>query len=315
MTDNQYDVIIIGGGPAGLSAAQYTSRAGLKTLVLDKNPHAGALGYANRIENYPGVPTPMAGTELLEIFRKQAESFGSQIIKDQVYGVDLTDDTKKVFAGEGEYSTRTIIIATGSMGRKPGIEGEERLTGRGVSYCATCDAPFHKNKEVVIAGNISEIMEELDSVLKVVSKAHIIPQAKGMTDELRNALGSEPDINLLEGAKIKSINGEKSVSSVTIIKNDNTTEDIEVSGVFLYFHGNSPIVDFLYGTLETAEEGCLHVNREDMSTSVPGVFAAGDVSCGKIRQIVLATAEGCLAALAAEKYISKRKGFRSQWSS
>ena len=313
MTKNGYDVIVVGGGPAGLSAAQYASRAGLKTLVIDKNPLSGALGSSSMVENYPGVLSPMPGPELLNLFRKQAEKFGAEIIKDQVHGIDFTDENRTVFAGSGEYRAPAIIIATGSMGRKPSIEGEERLTGRGVSYCATCDASFHSGKEAAIAGYISEIAEELDQILKHVSKVHLVPQTKGMTDELRGIFNNEKKINLIENAKLKSINGENSVSSITIAEADGSEKEIEVSAVFLYLHGNKPVVDFLYESLQLSEEGCLIVNKEDMSTSIPGVFAAGDVSCRKVRQVVLATSEGCLAALSAERFLSKRDGFRAQW--
>lgn len=313
MNDTGYDVIVIGGGPAGLSAAQYASRSGLKTLVIDKNPGAGALGSTLKIENYPGVPASMTGTELLEIFRKQAEGFGAKILRDQVYGVELEGKEKKIYTAGGEYTAKSVIIATGSMGRKPGISGEEKLIGRGVSYCATCDAPFHRGKEVAIAGGISEIIEEIDGVLKFVSKIHLIPQGAGMTDELTGVLTSNPQINFIEGAKVIAINGESSVTSVSVKTKNGAEEDIPVSAVFLYLHGNSPVIDYLYDTVKTSEGGCLSVNREDMSASIPGVFAAGDVSCKKVRQVVLATAEGCLAALSAEKYLAKREGFRAQW--
>jgi thioredoxin reductase (NADPH) len=313
MENKIYDTVIIGGGPAGLSAAQYTARAGLTTLVIDKNPLAGALGSTSKIENYPGVPKKMTGPELLNIFREQAAAFGAEIVKDQVYGVDFSGEEKKIITGDGGYSAKTVIIATGSMGRKPSIPGEEAFTGRGVSYCATCDAPFFKGREVAMAGSLDEIFEEIGSVLKFVSKIYLITNAKEVKPEMLDELKANPSVELMTASRIKEITGTAAVEKI-IVEGPGGTKEIAVPAVFLYLHGNKAIIDFLYDSVKASDEGCLCVNHEDMSTSIEGVFAAGDVSCRKVRQVVLATAEGCLAALSAEKFINRRSGFKAQWS-
>ena len=158
-TDNQYDVIIIGGGPGGASAAIYTARADLRTLVIDKGLTAGALGITGKISNYPGVPGPVTGAELVEIMRAQAESFGAEFLTDKVVGVDIQSEPKMVMAGTGTFYAKVIILATGSMGRTSSVKGEEELLGRGVSYCATCDGAFFRDKTVAVIGNNYEAFE------------------------------------------------------------------------------------------------------------------------------------------------------------
>ena len=157
---SQYDVLVIGGGPAGITAAIYTSRADLKTLVIDKGLTSGALGITSKIANYPGVTDEVSGAELLERMRGQARSFGTEFATDRVIGVDLISDVKTVFGNTGTYSGRSVIIATGSMGRGTRVKGEDELLGRGVSYCATCDAAFFRDQEVLVAGNNDEAIEE-----------------------------------------------------------------------------------------------------------------------------------------------------------
>jgi len=305
-----YDVVIIGGGPAGISAAIYASRAKLKTLVLDKNPNAGALAAAERIENYPGIPGGISGKELLTLFRRQAEMFGAEIVQAQVMAVDFSEEMKKVITPEGTYTGRTVIIATGSMGHKPTIAGEERFIGRGVSYCATCDAPFFRDKIVAVVGEVDKVREEMEVIAKFASKVYLISPKRG--DETTWKKHSEK-IELLAGAQVVEIFGSEVVEGVRIKDADNKERKIALSGVFMFLQGSKPIVDFLYGALEMGEDGCINVN-EEMGTSVEGVYAAGDVRCRKIRQVILAAADGCIAALSAEKYLNKRKRARVQWS-
>lgn len=309
-----YDVIITGGGPAGLSAAMYAARAKLKTLVIDKNPAAGALGMAHKIENYPGIPEGMPGPELLEQFKQHALQFGAEISQEQVYGADLSGETKLVFTATDTYEAKTVIITTGSMGRTPSIEGEEEFTGRGVSYCATCDAAFYEGKDVALVGNIEEIMEEIDSVATFVNRIYVITYNRNIKEDQQQSLEDDPRIELIPGSRVKKIEGTRGVEKITVQTTDNETREIPVTGVFLYLHGNKPIIDFLYGTLETSPDGCLSVNHDDMSTSVQGVYAAGDVTCRKVRQVVIAAAEGSIAALSAERFIHKREGVKSQWA-
>ncbi len=307
--DNRYDVIIIGGGPAGLSAALYAARAALQTIVLDKNPAAGALGSTDKIENYPGVPNKMKGADLLLLFRQQAKAFGARIVQTQVVGVDFNQDIKQVITAEKMYTGKTVIIATGAMGRTPTITGEAEFTGRGVSYCAVCDAPFFKGKNVAIAGTIEEILEELDSVVKFASTVYVIPRA--ITPEQSEGLKTYTNVTVIPG-RITQILGTETVESIKIVDAEKNEKVLDVSGVFIFLHGNKPIVDFLYNAVDITD-GCITVNK-DMSTSVNGVYAAGDVACKKFRQVIIAAAEGCTAALSADKYINKRKRVRPQWS-
>jgi thioredoxin reductase (NADPH) len=308
-----YDVIVIGGGPAGLSAAIYTSRSGLRTIVIDKNPSAGALGSAHKIENYPGMASPLSGGDLLAVFREQAESFGAEIIKDQVMGVDFESDPKEVFTNSGSFHAKTVIIATGSMGRKPSLEGEERLRGRGVSYCATCDAPFYKNREVAVAGELAQIVEEIDHISKFAKRVHIITPSRSATSEEDEILGRHPNIELRLGCNMKEIRGSEKVESILISCAHGAEEEIPIEGIFIYLRGNQPVVDYLYGAVEMTD-GCIISNSRDMSTSVKGVYAVGDVTCKKIRQVVVSASEGCIAALSAEQYIYQRDRVRTQWS-
>jgi len=307
-----YDVIVIGGGPAGLSAALYAARAQLATVVLDKNFTAGALGTTDKIENYPGVPRKLTGAELLSMFREQAKSFGAHIVETPVVGIQSDKDLKQVMTAEGVYKGKTVIVATGSMGRSPTLNGEEEFMGRGVSYCAACDAPFFRDKEVAIIGDIKEILEEMDPIATFARTLYVIPKGT-ITSEQKQILASISKATVLPDHRVVRISGERTVTGVVIVDSEGNEQTFAVSGVFIYLHGNQPITDFLQGTVELTADGCIKVNPEDMSTSVEGIYAAGDVTCKKFRQAVIATAEGCIAALSAEKYITKRKGVRPQW--
>ena len=172
-----YDVIVIGGGPAGLTAAQYASRAKLKTLVLDKSPTAGALAYSSKIENYPGLTNPLPGKELLDIMRQQAINFGAEYIETQVVNINLLEETKTVMTMNTDYSSKTMIIATGSMGRKPSIKGEEAFLGKGVSYCAICDAAFYKGKTVCVIGSSEEAIKEAGVLTRFAETVYLISPA------------------------------------------------------------------------------------------------------------------------------------------
>ena len=311
--DEPYDIVIIGGGPGGLSAALYAARARMKTLVLDKNPAAGALGSADRIANYPGIPEAISGAELLDRIRAQAESFGAELRQEQVYGVDFTARPFQVFTSGATVMSKTVILATGSMGRSVTLPGETEFTGRGVSYCATCDAAFYQDRDVAIAGATAEIMDELGALARFARRIYLITREKEIPPEHADFISTNPAIVVKTGGRITAIRGGEHVDEITVAAGG-ADEDLRVDGVFLYLHGNKPIVDYLYGAIETTEEGCIAVNRETMATSVEGVYAIGDVTCKKVRQVVLAAAEGCVAALSAEQHVSKRDRAVSQWS-
>ncbi|MFZ3121966.1 MAG: FAD-dependent oxidoreductase [Thermodesulfovibrionales bacterium] len=308
-----YDVIIIGGGPAGLSAAQYAARAKLKTIVLDKSRTAGALAFAHRIENYPGLSEPLTGKELLDIFRKQATNFGAEYAEVQVIGVNLSSNVKEVFTMDKNYSGKTVIIATGSMGRKPTIKGEAEFLGKGVSYCAICDAAFYKGKTVCVIGDSEEAVKEAGLLTKFAETVYLISPSSRLKVEDDYPVLSEPHLKILLGQSVTAIEGTEIVERIKMSGADKKETSLEVSGVFAYLHGNKPVVDFLGGNVELSEEECIIANRM-METSIPGVFAAGDMTCTEVRQIVVAAANGCVAALSAERYITHRSRRRYDWA-
>jgi len=308
---NIYDVVIIGGGPAGLTAAQYASRAKLRTVILDKSATAGALAYSSKIENYPGLTKPVPGKELLNMMRMQAIGFGAEYVETQVVGVNLAGDIKEVIAVARTYSGKTVIIATGSMGRKPSIKGEEEFLGRGVSYCAICDAAFFKGKIVCIIGNSEEAIKEAGVLARFAETVYLISPAQKLKVN-DNPILKEPNIKVLLGYTVTSIEGKEVVEKIRMVDTGNKVSELELAGVFIYLYGSKPITDFLPDVLDTDKDGCIQVTplRE---TSVPGVFAAGDVTCTEVRQVVVAASDGCISALSAEKYISQRKGLRIDW--
>lgn len=307
-----YDVVIIGGGPAGLTAAQYASRAKLKTVILDKSATAGALAYSSKIENYPGLTNPLPGKGLLDIMRKQAIEFGAEYVETQVVGVNVSDEIKEAITMDKAYSGKTMIIATGSMGRKPSIKGEGAFLGRGVSYCAICDAAFYKGLKVCVIGNSEEAVKEAGVLTRFAETVYLISPTPKLHVHDHPVL-NEPNLKVLSGYTVTSIEGKELVERIKMLDTDKKEVDLELAGVFVYLHGNKPVVDYLYGAIETGEDGCIPVNNL-METSIPGVFAAGDVTCTEVRQVVVAASHGCLAALSAEKYIYKRKRLKMDWA-
>ena len=306
-----YDIIIIGGGPAGLTAGQYASRANLKVIIIDKSRTAGALAYSSKIENYPGLTRPLPGKELLDIMRKQALDFGSGHIETQVVGVNLSGEVKEVMTMDKSYKGKTVIIATGSMGRKATIKGEAEFLGRGVSYCAICDAAFYKGMKVCIIGNSEEAVKEAGVLARFAETVYLISPTPKL-HVVDHPVFKEPNVKLLAGYVVTAIEGKELVERIKMTDPEKKHTELELAGVFVYLHGNKPVVDFLYGSIETNEDGCIPVNAM-METTVPGVFAAGDVTCTEVRQVVVAASQGCLAALAAEKYLYKRTKYKMDW--
>ncbi|MEW6417809.1 MAG: FAD-dependent oxidoreductase [Nitrospirota bacterium] len=306
-----YDVIIIGGGPAGLTAALYTSRSKLKTVILDKSATAGALAYSNKIENYPGLTKPVSGKELLDVMRRQAVGFGAEYMEAQVVGVNLSGDIKEVITMDKTFSGKTIIIATGSMGRKPSIKGEGEFLGKGVSYCAICDAAFFKGKIVCVVGNSEEAVKEAGVLARFADTVYLISPTQKLKVGDHHDL-KEPNIKVLLSHIVTTIEGSDIVEKIKMVNADKKEVELKLSGVFVYLHGNKPITEFIFDVLDRGKDGCIQVNPM-METSIPGVFAAGDVTCTGVRQVVVATSQGCIAALYAEKYIFQRNRHRIDW--
>ena len=313
MSDAIYDVVIIGGGPAGLSAAQYAARSNLKVVVLDKSQTAGALAFASKIENYPGLCRPVSGKELLDIFRKQATDFGAEYVEKQAVGSKLDEEIKEIFTMDRTYRGRAVIIATGSMGRKPTIKGEAEFLGRGVSYCAICDAAFYRGRTVCVIGDSEEAVKEAGLLTRFAETVYLISPSKGLKVEDDYPTLKIQNLKVLRSHTVTSIEGDEVVQRVRMVDGDRKESELELSGVFVYLHGSKPIVDFLGGTLELSEEECIVTNKM-MESSISGVFAAGDVNCAEVRQVIIAASNGCIAALSAEKYIHHRKRHKYDWS-
>ncbi len=306
------DVAIIGGGPAGCSAAIYTARADLDTVVIDKDPHAGALGMAHIIANYPGMGKDMTGMGLLENMRCHAESLGARFMRQKVNGIDVRNPEKTVYTTSGAlFKARTLILATGSMGKSREVPGEKQLLGAGVSYCATCDAPFYRGKTVAVAGRTREAVEEAVALSRFASNVYLFCPTASLTappDDI-SMLMEQKNIEVFYNRRLVSINGGKVVESVTL---GSPEEVVPLDGVFLYLTGSSPVLDYTGGQLEVCDSGCLHVDQNFM-TSVPGVFAAGDILCKEVKQAVIVASEGCRAALQVDRFIRGRDRARSDY--
>ncbi|MCS6948833.1 MAG: FAD-dependent oxidoreductase [Armatimonadota bacterium] len=310
-----YDVAIIGGGPAGATAAIYAARANLKTIVIDKGIANGALGITSRIANYPGVPGEISGEELVRRMRQQAESFGAVFVQDRIQATDLLSDPKVLFGNAGTYTAKAVIIATGSMGRGNRVPGEDRLLGRGVSYCATCDAAFFRDQEVAVAGSSEEAVEEALFLTGFASRVHFLsPKRELHADpELVKELTEHPKVTTYWGVTLREVIGEDKVEAVRYRTPIGTEETLPVAGVFIYLQGGHPITDFLAGQISLGEGGCILVDSE-YQTAIPGVYAVGDVICHHVKQAVVAAAEGAIAAMAVEKQLRGRKKLVVDWS-
>lgn len=308
-----YDVIIVGAGPGGSTAAIYTARAGLKTLVIHRGPGTGSSALADRIANYPGVPGEISGQELTGRMNAQAKSFGASFVQDVIGMAELQDAVKAVSGNQGYYRGRTVIIASGAMGRGEPLPGEESYVGRGVSYCATCDGAFFVDQDVAVAGNNSEAIEEALFLTRFASRVHIFSQ----TPELRvpeheaEEARTHDKITLHPAARVLAVVGEEGVTGVRVRENG-TEAIVPVTGAFFYLQGRQPITGFVGDQLTLSEGGCLQVD-EMMQTSVPGVFAVGDVLCNHLKQVVVAAADGAIAAKGVERYLSGRQQILPDW--
>ncbi|MBN1858408.1 FAD-dependent oxidoreductase [Candidatus Bipolaricaulota bacterium] len=311
-----WDVLIVGGGPAGASAALYAARSKLMTLVVDKGIASGALGMAQRISNYPGVNEELPGEELIGRMREQARAVGARFEQDKVIAVSLdgNGDTKRVRGTRGAYEARSLILATGALGRSHTVPGEERLLGRGVSYCATCDGFFFTDRDVVVAGNSEEAAEEALFLTRYAAHVFLLsptPELR-VPDVLQRRVRENPAIELRSEHRLLEVVGDNDVAAVRVAAPEGEMEQ-PVAGVFIYAQGNRPVTDYLTGQLETTDSGCLSVD-EFFQTNIPGVFAAGDVLCKHFKQIVIASAEGAMAAMAAERFLSGRETLRPDWA-
>jgi len=302
------DVVIIGAGPAGLAAAVYTGRARLNTLILEKGMPGGQILLTDFVENYPGFPEGVVPFQLMEDFRKHAEKFGAKIETDEAKKIQKQDDLWRVIGVKEEYPARAVIIATGSVYRKLGLPGEAKLTGRGVSYCATCDGAFFKDKEVAVVGGGDNALTEALFLTKFCRKVKVIHRRDQFraVKILQERIFANDKTEVLWDTVIEEISGEEKFESITI-KNvkDNKTSKLELDGLFISI-GMDSNTEFVKGFVDLDEWGQIKVSQ-DMSTSQPGIFAAGDVTDACPEQMATAVGTGVAAALTVDEYLSKYK--------
>ncbi|MHB9037637.1 MAG: FAD-dependent oxidoreductase [Armatimonadota bacterium] len=307
MSDNAYDVVIIGGGPAGLSCALYTARAKLSTLVLDRAPRAGALASTAAIENYPGVKGRVVGSDLLDTMRDQATSFGAEYLRTAAMAVDLVAETKTFYTSNGIYYGRTTVIATGSLGRQEKVDGEDEFLGRGVSYCVTCDAAFYKDRVAGVVGHNEVALEEALFLARFAKVVHLLTPKSHLLgpSDLLEEITSTPNVVTHVGLKVRRIVGDQTVTGLVVTDGSGSESMLSVDGVFLLLAGNAPITEFLGGSLRLLSEGCIEVDCS-FATNLPGVYAVGDVTCLHPKQAIIAAGEGVIAALAIDKFLCGR---------
>lgn len=300
-----HDVIITGAGPAGLAAAIYTGRARLDTLVLEKATPGGQILLTDFVENYPGFPDGIAPFQLMEDFRKQAEKFGARITMDEVREVDRKGDFWRLVGNRGDYSARAAIVATGSSHRKLDVEGEKELTGKGVSYCATCDGAFFMNKDVAVVGGGDWALTEALFLTRFCSTVKIIHRRDQFRGEkiLQERVFENSKIKVLWDAVVEKISGAESLKSITIRNvKDNTTSELMLDGLFVSI-GTVPNSEIVKDLVTLNEWGEIKV-RSNMSTNQPGLFAAGDVTNACPQQMATAVGTGVAAAIAVNDYLT-----------
>lgn len=299
-----HDVIIVGSGPAGLTAAIYAARANLAPLLFAGEKWGGQLMLTSDVENFPGFVEAIQGPTLMDTMRKQAQRFDTKVYDKYVTKVDFSKKPLRIWAGDDEYLSRSVIIATGAETRWLYVLGEQEFIGKGVSSCAPCDAFFFKNQRVIVVGGGDSAMEEALYLAKFASKVTIVHRrnefraSKIMQDRVKN----DPKISVIWDTAVEEVKGEQKVTSV-VLKNVKTgeTNDFPVDGMFVAI-GHDPVTKFLAGQVELDEQGYIVVN-DYTSTSKDGVFAAGDVHDHHYRQAVTASAFGCMAAMDVEKYL------------
>lgn len=301
----EYDMAVIGSGPAGMTAGLYAARAGLNVVIFERIAPGGQLGDAEHIDNYPGFPEGMEGYELAEAMRQQCLRFGANEIGEEVMSVDLSSDLKRIETSFGEYHAHTVVIATGARPRRLGLALEEELQGKGVSYCATCDGNFFRDKEVMVTGGGNTAAMDAIYLARMCKKVYLVHRR----DKLRATAVYHKSITELENVEPiwhavpeKLIAQEGALAGVRIkyLKTDEY-EDIECSGLFIAV-GTEPNTEFLGGALELDEAGYI-VAGENCATSIPGVFVAGDVRTKTLRQVATAIADGAYAAEMAAEYL------------
>jgi thioredoxin reductase (NADPH) len=299
-----YDVIIIGGGPAGLSAAIYTSRAGRSTLLIEKAAIGGQVINTSLVENYPGFED-VSGIELTQAMYRQAKKFGTEELYAEVTGIDIAKTKKVVRTSQGDFTAGAIIVAGGLERQKLGVPGEAEYTGKGVSYCATCDGAFFKNKTVIVNGGGNAAITEALELTRFASRVTVIHRRNELraTKILQEKAFANPKIEFLWDTTIEAITGETAVGKVSVnnVKTGKKST-LDVAGVLVAV-GFKPNTGYLKGILKLDDNGSV-ITDEKMETGVPGILAAGDIRSGSIRQLIAAAGDGAVSAISAERYLS-----------
>ncbi|MDO0916712.1 thioredoxin-disulfide reductase [Streptomyces sp. DT2A-34] len=301
-------IIVIGSGPAGYTAALYAARADLNPLLIASSVEAGGeLMNTTEVENFPGFPEGVVGPDLMDKMQRQAEKFGTDILFEDVTAVDLSGDVKTVTLGSGEqHQALAVVFATGSAYRKLGLADEDRLSGRGVSWCATCDGFFFRQRTIAVVGGGDSAMEEANFLTRFADKVYVIHRRDSLRASkiMQDRAFANDKIEFVWNAEVVSINGDDRVTGVTLA--DTLTgerRDLELQGLFIAI-GNDPRVHLVHGQLDLTEDGTIAVAGRSSRTNLAGVFAAGDVVDPTYRQAVTAAASGTVAALDAEHYLT-----------
>lgn len=311
MTENGVrELIIIGGGPAGYTAALYAARANLDPLVIEGFQWGGQLMITSDVENYPGYPEGVLGPEMMKDFRRQAARFGGEFISDDVTRVDLSEQPFKVYVGDDEYRAEAVIVATGANARVLGLASEKDLQGRGVSYCAVCDAAFFREKDIVVVGGGDSAMEEASFLTKFADKVTVVHRrdefraSQIMEDRAR----ANDKIDWITNAVVEEVIGDDAVTAVKIRDiNSGEITELPADGLFVAI-GHDPNTKLFVDWLELDEAGYIVTKPGSTETSIEGVFAGGDVVDHTYRQAVTAAGMGCMAALDAERWLAAREG-------
>ena len=302
-----YDTIIIGGGPAGSTAALYATRAGMDTAILERMSPGGQMALTDIIDNYPGFPEGVDGITLGMNMQMQAERFGAQTIYEDVVSVDFTDPSvKTVRTADNTYLARTVILATGANPRELGLEKERALTGKGVHYCAHCDGRFYKGKAVAVVGGGNSAVSDALYLSRVTEKVYVIHRRDSLraTKIYHEPLMKAENVEFVWNSEVTEILSDGRVTGVTVKnREDGSERRLDFSGLFVSI-GRSPATDFLQGSVELDEYGYI-VADESTRTSIPGVFAVGDVRTKALRQVVTAVADGATAIHYAEEYLAE----------
>jgi thioredoxin reductase (NADPH) len=311
MTNETQELIIIGGGPAGYTAALYAARANLRPVVIEGFAWGGQLMITSDVENYPGYPDGIMGPEMMQDFRRQAERFGATFVTDDVTKVDFTEHPFRVWVGDNEYTSESVIVATGASARQLGLESERSLQGRGVSYCAVCDAAFFRDKEVVVAGGGDSAMEEAVFLAKFATKVSLVHRRNDfrasqiMIDRAR----ANEKIEFVTPTVVEEVIGGNGQTSGVRIRDLDTGEvrDLAAQGLFVAI-GHDPNTKLFLDQLDHDQAGYLVTKPGSTATNIEGVFAAGDVVDHTYRQAVTAAGSGAMAALDSERWLAAREG-------